>query len=125
VRFDGLLDRVREARWPYAITQDEPHPGNLLRTRAGLCLVEYDMTALVRPERDPCWVISSDPGSCTVLVPDWLDGPVRRAGAVSAALGLGRHSGIPARDPRPHQETADTLVSRTTLQEPWRQSQMG
>src|SRR5258708_5242946 len=48
-RFDGLLDRVREAGGPYVITHGEPHPGNLLRTRAGLCLVDWDMTALARP----------------------------------------------------------------------------
>ncbi len=59
-RFDGLLDRVREAGGPYVITHGEPHPGNLLRTRAGLCLVDWDMTALARPERDLWWVITSD-----------------------------------------------------------------
>ncbi len=36
-RFDGLLDRLRGAGRPYVITHGEPHPGNLLRTRAGLC----------------------------------------------------------------------------------------
>ena len=59
-RFDGLLDRVREAGGPHVITHGEPHPGNLLRTRAGLCLVDWDMTALARPERDLWWVISGD-----------------------------------------------------------------
>jgi spectinomycin phosphotransferase len=53
-RFDGLLDRVREAGGLYVITHGEPHPGNLLRARAGLCLVDWDMTALARPERDLC-----------------------------------------------------------------------
>jgi spectinomycin phosphotransferase len=38
-RFDGLLDRVRAAGGPHVITHGEPHPGNLLRTQAGLCLV--------------------------------------------------------------------------------------
>jgi spectinomycin phosphotransferase len=59
-RFDGLLDRVREAGGPLVITHGEPHPGNMLRTRAGLCLVDWDMTALARPERDLWWVISGD-----------------------------------------------------------------
>ena len=59
-RFDGLLDRVREAGGPYVITHGEPHPGNLLHTRAGLCLVDWDMTALARPERDLWRVISGD-----------------------------------------------------------------
>jgi thiamine kinase-like enzyme len=51
-RFDDLLDRVREVGGPYVITHGEPHPGNLLRTRAGLRLIDWDMTALARPERD-------------------------------------------------------------------------
>ena len=59
-RFDGLLDRVRKAGGPYVITHGEPHPGNLLRTQAGLCLVDWDMAALARPERDLWWVISGD-----------------------------------------------------------------
>jgi spectinomycin phosphotransferase len=59
-RFDSLLDRVREAGGPSVITHGEPHPGNLLRTRAGLCLVDWDMIALARPERDLWWVISDD-----------------------------------------------------------------
>jgi spectinomycin phosphotransferase len=59
-RFDGLLDRVREAGGPHVITHGEPHPGNLLRTPTGLCLVDWDMTALARPERDLWWVISGD-----------------------------------------------------------------
>jgi spectinomycin phosphotransferase len=59
-RFDGLLDRVREAGGPHVITHGEPHPGNLLRTRAGLRLVDWNMTALARPERDLWWVITGD-----------------------------------------------------------------
>jgi len=59
-RFDGLLDRVRGAGGPDVITHGEPRPGNLLRTRAGLCLVDWGMTALARPERDLWRVISGD-----------------------------------------------------------------
>ena len=51
-RFDGLLDRVQKARGPYVITHGEPHPGNLLRTLTGLRLIDWDMIALARPERD-------------------------------------------------------------------------
>jgi spectinomycin phosphotransferase len=56
-RFDSLLDRVKEAGGPHVITHGEPHPGNLLRTRAGLCVVDWDMTALARPERDLWWAM--------------------------------------------------------------------
>jgi spectinomycin phosphotransferase len=59
-RFDGLIERVRHAGGPCVVTHGEPHPGNLLRTRTGLCLVDWDMTALARPERDLWWVVSSE-----------------------------------------------------------------
>ena len=59
-RFDGLVNRVQGAGGPCVITHGEPHPGNLLRTRTGLRLIDWDMTALARPERDLWWVISGD-----------------------------------------------------------------
>ena len=45
-------ERVREAGGPHVITQGEPHPGNVLRTLAGLRLIDWDVSALARPERD-------------------------------------------------------------------------
>jgi spectinomycin phosphotransferase len=51
-RFEELVDQIRETGGPYVITHGEPHPGNLLRTRDGLRLVDWDMTAQARPERD-------------------------------------------------------------------------
>jgi spectinomycin phosphotransferase len=38
------------------VTHGEPHPGNLIRTRAGLVLIDWDTVALARPERD-LWMI--------------------------------------------------------------------
>jgi spectinomycin phosphotransferase len=115
-RFDGLLDRVREAGGPYVITHGEPHPGNLLRTRAGLCLVDWDMTALARPERDLWWVISGDQDAARYS---------RRTGWTvnQDALALYRLrwdlndiAGFLSQIRGPHQRTADTLVSWTELQ---------
>jgi spectinomycin phosphotransferase len=116
-RFDGLLNRVREAGGPDVITHGEPHPGNLLRTRTGLCLVDWDMTALARPERDLWWVTSGDQDAARYS---------RRTGWTvnQEALALYRLrwglddiaeflSGIRG----PHQRTADTLVSWTGLLE--------
>jgi spectinomycin phosphotransferase len=60
VRFDDLLNRVGKAGGPYVITHGEPHPGNLLRTPAGLRLIDWDTVALARPERDLWSVISGD-----------------------------------------------------------------
>jgi spectinomycin phosphotransferase len=116
-RFDGLLDRVREAGGPYVITHGEPHPGNLLRTQAGLCLVDWDMTALARPERDLWWVISRDQDAARyssrtgwTVNQDALALYRLRWGLDDIAEFLSEIRG-------PHQRTADTLVSWTGLQE--------
>jgi spectinomycin phosphotransferase len=117
VRFDGPLGRVRKAGGPSAITHGEPHPGNLLRTPAGLRRVDWDMIALARPERDLWWVISGDHDAARYS---------RRTGwAVNhdaLALyrlrwGLDDTSEFLSEIRGPHQETADTLVSWTALQE--------
>jgi spectinomycin phosphotransferase len=115
-RFDGLLHRVRGAGGPYVITHGEPHPGNLLRTRAGLCLVDWDMTALTRPERDLWWVISGDQDAARYS---------RRTGWTvnQDALALYRLrwalddiAGFLSQIRGPHQQTADTLMTWTELQ---------
>jgi spectinomycin phosphotransferase len=115
-RFDGLVGRVREAGGPHVITHGEPHPGNLLRTRAGLCLIDWDMTALARPERDLWWVISGDQDAARYS---------RRTGwTVSQdALALYRLrwdldavAGFLSQIRGSHQRTADTLMFWTELQ---------
>ena len=116
-RFDGLLDRVREAGGPCVITHGEPHPGNLLRTRTGLCLVDWDMTALARPERDLWWVISGDQDAARysrrtgwTVNQDALALYRLRWGLDDIAEFLSEIRG-------PHQRTADMLVSWAALQE--------
>jgi spectinomycin phosphotransferase len=115
-RFDGLLGRVREAGGPYVITHGEPHPGNLLRTPAGLRLVDWDMTALARPERDLWWMISNDQDAARysrrtgwTVSQDALSLYRLRWGLDDIAEFLSELRG-------PHQRTADTLVSWTALQ---------
>jgi spectinomycin phosphotransferase len=116
-RFDDLLDRVLEAGGPYVITHGEPHPGNLLRTSAGLRLVDWDMIALARPERDLWWVISGDQDAARyarrtgwTVNPDALALYRLRWGLDDIAAFLSEIRG-------PHQRTADTLTSWTGLQE--------
>jgi spectinomycin phosphotransferase len=116
-RFDGLLDRVREAGGPYVITHGEPHPGNLLRTRAGLCLVDWDMTALARPERDLWWVVSGDQDAARYA---WRTGWTVNQDALALyrlRWGLDDIAEFLSEIRGPHQRTADTLVSWTGLQE--------
>jgi spectinomycin phosphotransferase len=116
-RFDGLLGRVRQAGWPQVITHGEPHPGNLLRTAAGLRLVDWDMTALAWPERDLWWVIADDRDAARYA---------RRTGRTvsqdALALyrlrwGLDDIAEFLSEIRGPHQQTADTLVSWTALRE--------
>jgi spectinomycin phosphotransferase len=116
-RFDGLLDRVREAGGPYVITHGEPHPGNLLRTRAGLCLVDWDMTALARPERDLWWVISGDQDAARY---SWRTGWTVNQDALALyrlRWGLDDIAEFLSEIRGPHQRTADTLMYWTGLQE--------
>jgi spectinomycin phosphotransferase len=115
-RFDGLLDRVREAGGPYVITHGEPHPGNLLHTRAGLCLVDWDMTALARPERDLWWVISGDQDAAQYSRrTGW---PVNQDALALYRLrwGLDDTAEFLSQIRGPHQQTADTLTTWTELQ---------
>ena len=115
-RFDGLLDRVRGAGGPYVITHGEPHPGNLLRTRAGLCLVDWDMTALARPERDLWWVISGDQDAARY---SWRTGWTVNQDALALyrlRWSLDDIAGFLSQIRGPHQRTADTLVTWTELQ---------
>jgi spectinomycin phosphotransferase len=116
-RFDGLLNRVREAGGPYVITHGEPHPGNLLRARAGLCLVDWDMTALARPERDLWWVISGDQDAARY---SWQTGRTVNQDALALyrlRWGLDDIAEFLSEIRGPHERTADTLVSWTALQE--------
>jgi spectinomycin phosphotransferase len=115
-RFDGLLHRVRAAGGPYVITHGEPHPGNLLRTRAGLCLVDWDMTALTRPERDLWWVISGDQDAARYSSRTGWTVNQDALALYRLRWGLDDIVGFLSQIRGPHQRTADTLVSWTELQ---------
>jgi spectinomycin phosphotransferase len=115
-RFDRLVGRVRRAGGPDVITHGEPHPGNLLRTRAGLRLVDWGMTALAQPERDLWRVISGDQDAARYTS--------RTGRAVNQdALALYRLrwdlddiAGMLPTIRGSHQQTADTLMTWTELQ---------
>jgi spectinomycin phosphotransferase len=116
-RFDALLDRVREAGGPSVITHGEPHPGNLLHRRTGLCLVDWDMTALARPERDLWWVISGDRDAARY---SWRTGWTVNQDALALyrlRWGLDDTAEFLSEIRGPHQQTADTLVSWTELEQ--------
>jgi spectinomycin phosphotransferase len=60
--FDGLASRLSHSSSERVVTHGEPHPGNLIRTRDGIALVDWDTVALDRPERD-LWMLSDGTGS--------------------------------------------------------------
>jgi spectinomycin phosphotransferase len=116
-RFDGLIAWARDADGPQVITHGEPHPGNLLRTPAGLCLVDWDMIALARPERDLWWVVSSDEDAARY---SWRTGWTVSQNALALyrlRWGLEDIAEFLSDIRGPHQRTADTLVSWRGLQE--------
>ena len=116
VRFDHLLDRVRETGGPYVITHGEPHPGNLLRTPTGLRLVDWDMIALARPERDLWWVIKDDRDAARYSRrTGW---PVNQDALALYRLrwGLDDTAEFLSEIRGARQETADTVVSWKALQ---------
>jgi spectinomycin phosphotransferase len=115
-RFDDLLHRVREAGGPYVITHGEPHPGNLLHTRAGLCLVDWDMTALARPERDLWWVISGDQDAARYSSRTGWTVNQDALALYRLRWDLDDVAGFLAHIRGPHHQTADTLMTWTELQ---------
>jgi spectinomycin phosphotransferase len=115
-RFDGLLDRVRGAGGPYVITHGEPHPGNLLHTRAGLCLVDWGMTALARPERDLWRVISGDQDAARYSSRTGWTVNQDALALYRLRWDLDDIAGMLPKIRGSHQQTADTLVSWTELQ---------
>jgi len=56
--FDGLIAAVGSDGRDLVITHGEPHPGNIIRSKAGLLLVDWDTVGLAPPERDLWWVLS-------------------------------------------------------------------
>jgi spectinomycin phosphotransferase len=64
------------------VTHGEPHPGNLIRTRSGTVLVDWDTVALAPPERD-LWMIT-DPGGTVASAYCDLTGVALDAAALAA-----------------------------------------
>jgi spectinomycin phosphotransferase len=62
IRVISLTVRLADADAGVVVTHGEPHPGNLLRTRAGLTLIDWDTVALARPERDLWMIADAEPG---------------------------------------------------------------
>lgn len=55
---DTLAGNLEASAPRRVVTHGEPHPGNLISTRAGLRLVDWDTAALAPPERD-LWMLGA------------------------------------------------------------------
>jgi spectinomycin phosphotransferase len=54
-------DAEADPEAPLVVTHGEPHPGNLVRTPSGPCLVDWDTALLATPERD-LWLVAARSG---------------------------------------------------------------
>ncbi|MEU8194134.1 phosphotransferase [Microbispora amethystogenes] len=55
--FDSRVGQVRESGTAWVVTHGEPHPGNVLRTPAGLRIIDWD-TVLVAPPEQDLWMLT-------------------------------------------------------------------
>ncbi|MEO3856468.1 phosphotransferase [Acrocarpospora sp. B8E8] len=107
--FDQLATEIRHRS--QVITHGEPHPGNFIRTRTGLKLIDWETVRLAPPERD-LWML------------DTLDAYTEITGYVADSAGLSYYRlrwrltdiAIFVRELRgPHQATQDITDSWTYL----------
>jgi spectinomycin phosphotransferase len=62
---DRLAADVAERGGDWVVTHGEPHAANVMRTGAGLVLVDWDTVALAPPERD-LWMVMGEPENAGV-----------------------------------------------------------
>lgn len=55
--FDRRVDQVRNTVALWVVTHGEPHPGNVMRTPAGLRLIDWGTMQIAPPERD-LWMLT-------------------------------------------------------------------
>ncbi|GAA4571624.1 hypothetical protein GCM10023193_61050 [Planotetraspora kaengkrachanensis] len=55
--FDHRVDQVRNTSAAWVVTHGEPHPGNVMRTPAGLRLIDWGTVQIAPPERD-LWMLT-------------------------------------------------------------------
>ena len=56
--FDRHVAAVRGTEANWVLTHGEPHPGNIMRSRAGLRLIDWDTAQIAPPERD-LWMLTN------------------------------------------------------------------
>ncbi|AGZ38508.1 putative phosphotransferase [Actinoplanes friuliensis DSM 7358] len=101
--YDALVEQVRPTGARWVVTHGEPHPGNFLRTPAGLVLVDWETARIAPPERDLWFVVETagDPVALALYRLRW------KLADIAAYAGEFR---------RPHEITDDITASWTYLQ---------
>ncbi|ETK36191.1 phosphotransferase [Microbispora sp. ATCC PTA-5024] len=91
--FDRRVDQVRDTAAAWVVTHGEPHPGNVMRTPAGLRLIDWGTVQIAPPERD-LWMLT--PALARMLgedpvgdADDVLDRYSRATGRTVSPAGLG------------------------------------
>jgi Phosphotransferase enzyme family len=116
----ALLDRADELgsslHGAAAITHGEPHVGNVLKTEAGIALVDWDTVALAPPERD-LWLVTDTVGVATDLYTELTGTPVdqRALDYFRLTWELKDWAEYLNLLRAPHQETEDTVRACTSL----------
>lgn len=77
--FDRLVEQVRCMTPTWVVTHGEPHPGNLIRSAAGLKLIDWDTVQVAPPERD-LWMLAGDSDDVLVNYARATGQPVAPAG---------------------------------------------
>jgi spectinomycin phosphotransferase len=65
--FDRLARDVADRSGGWVVTHGEPHAANVIRTDAGLALIDWDTVALAPPERD-LWMLADAPDTMTAYI---------------------------------------------------------
>jgi spectinomycin phosphotransferase len=114
--FDRLASALAD-RTERVITHGEPHPGNLIWTRTGPVLIDWDTIGLALPERD-LWMLDDDSGnpSAQGVASTDQEADDRAIHLYRLAWSLGDISEFVASFRSPHERTADTTKAWRVLQ---------
>ncbi|HEX5595421.1 MAG TPA: phosphotransferase [Micromonosporaceae bacterium] len=114
--FDRLVGQVRDTAASWVVTHGEPHPGNLIRSRSGLRLIDWDTVQIAPPERD-LWMLAGDSDDVLVEYVRATGRPVSQAGLALYRLwwDLADIASFVEELRQPHRATEDITDSWTYL----------
>jgi spectinomycin phosphotransferase len=116
--FAQLVRTVSAVERRVVISHGEPHPGNVMRTRAGLMLIDWDTVGLALPERD-LWLVADASSDEVAMYVDATGHPVSPAAMslYQQAWALADIASYLEVFRSPHQQTQDTEEAWTLLEQ--------